>query len=206
MKPSPSDLICKTCGKAFTMESYFKKHEKNHSSRKYYLCAKCDKAFSTKAHLKYHEQLHLRKEDYSCSMCGKSFKRLIVLKVHGIVHSGERSHSCEICGKSFKQVSHLKTHEIGSHGEKIRLPDTKIPYEDLSRAVWIELFYLAGRQYQLATDEDSSRAVGLESMLSCSGSVINWNGVWIFWSYGPGSSVINRVGRVDSGTFFCSAV
>lgn len=53
--------MCLKCGKRFTENYYFKRHQKIHSGKKPFSCTTCGKAFIQTWHLRRHEKIHLKK-------------------------------------------------------------------------------------------------------------------------------------------------
>ncbi|KAJ6668209.1 hypothetical protein lerEdw1_015586 [Lerista edwardsae] len=53
--------VCLKCGKHFSENYYFKRHQKIHSGTKPFSCTTCGKAFIQTWHLRRHEKIHLKK-------------------------------------------------------------------------------------------------------------------------------------------------
>ncbi|KAG2464030.1 Z585B protein, partial [Polypterus senegalus] len=109
---------CTECGKAFTMASSLKYHQRVHMGEKPYKCTECGKTFTVASRLKYHQGVHKGENKHQCIECGKTFSRATNLKAHKRVHTGEKPFQCTECGKTFRWAKYLRIHHRRHTGEK----------------------------------------------------------------------------------------
>lgn len=125
---------CGYCGKVFTTNSNWRRHERTHTGEKRHKCTDCAKTFSRKEDLKIHRNnLHGCSETHECWICGKLLGSYRKLELHTCLHTGERPHSCNVCRKGYISLRGLKAH-MRSH-ESTSEQDTKAPAQQESNCI-----------------------------------------------------------------------
>ncbi|KAM3909753.1 uncharacterized protein RB166_021624 isoform 2-T2 [Leptodactylus fuscus] len=111
-------LTCSECGRCFTQNSDFVRHQRSHTAEKPHSCCECGKCFTKKANLFRHRRLHTGERTFSCSVCGKRFLQPSLLERHQRIHINEKPFACSECGKCYAWKSELSRHQRIHIGEK----------------------------------------------------------------------------------------
>ena len=122
-KSGEKNHACESCGKAFSLLKYLKKHTYEYHEGRVHNCEICGKSFSNSNNVKKHiKEIHEtkdRKKTFKCDKCEKSYFLRINLESHIVsVHENRKDYSCDVCGNFYTQASTLKTHNAQVHEGK----------------------------------------------------------------------------------------
>ncbi|XP_053115664.1 zinc finger protein 777-like isoform X2 [Hemicordylus capensis] len=116
--PHAEPYLCADCGRCFTQEKCFARHQRSHASERPFVCRECGKAFVHQSTLRTHHRTHTGEKPYPCPTCPKRFSRLSTLLEHQRTHTGEKPYACAECEKRFSRLSTLVEHQRTHTGEK----------------------------------------------------------------------------------------
>ena len=113
-------FVCSTnnCNKKFQSKPYLIRHQRIHSTNKFYECDSCDKKFKTRRSLVLHRSyIHSNHRPFVCprSDCNKQFKTELSLRIHQRSHSSINQFECDICQKGFKTKHGFRYHKNHFH-------------------------------------------------------------------------------------------